>query len=229
LTVSAAADLLTAFTELGGKFEQETGVHVTFNFGSSGVLAQQIQQGAPVDLFASANRSYVDALAARGLILPDTVRIYARGQLVLWTRSDSPLSLKGIDDLTRPEVKRVAIANPEHAPYGVAAREALQNSGIWNAVEPKLVLAENIQQTMQFAATGNVDAALGSLSLAVGSNGHWVVVSPNLYSPIDQALGVVKGARNEREARAFAAFVSSPQGEAVMAKYGFTRPEARSQ
>jgi len=224
LTVSAAADLQPAFAEIGAQFEHETGTRIHFNFGSTGQLAQQIAQGAPVDLFAAANRSYVDDLAARGFVFPDTVQLYARGRITLWTRADSPLRLQSLADLAQPAAKRVAIANPEHAPYGIAAREALQNAGVWSPVEPKLILGENVSQAKQFAETGNVDAAIIALSLSIGSSGKWLLIPQELHAPIDQALGVVKGARNERDARAFAAFVASPAGRAVMTKYGFILP-----
>src|SRR5450759_2781649 len=149
LAVSAAANLQAAFTEIGAAFEQQTGTRVQFNFAATGSLGQQIAQGAPVDLFASADRATVDDLAARGFIVPETVRVYARGQIVLYSRADGP-ALQALGDLTRPEIKRVAIANPETAPYGRAAQEAMQNAGVWTTVQPKLVIAENIQQTQQF-------------------------------------------------------------------------------
>lgn len=224
LIVSAAANLQPALDEIGAQFEKQTGTRVTFNFGSTGQLAQQIVQGAPVDLFAAADRETIDGLAARGFVIPDTVQLYARGQIALYTRSTSPLQLQSLADLARPEVKRVAIANPDRAPYGRAAREVLQNAGVWSAVESKIILAENIQQTQQYAETGNVDAAIIALSLAIGSKGRWVAIPQELYKPIDQALGVVKGTRNEREARAFAAFIVGPVGRAVFIRYGYSLP-----
>lgn len=157
LTVSAAADLVYAFTEIGEVFEQQTGIPVVFNFGSTGQLAQQIEQGAPVDLFAAANVSYVEDLAQQGRVLPDTVAIYGRGRITLWTRSDSPLRIDSIEDLAQPVVRRIAIANPDHAPYGIAAREALQSAGLWDALQPKLILGENVRQALQYAETGDVD------------------------------------------------------------------------
>lgn len=226
LTVSAAANLQPALGEIGAQFEQQTGTHVAFNFGSTGQLAQQIVQGASVDLFVAADRSTVDDLAARGLVIPDTLQLYARGQIVLYTRGDSPLQLQALADLARPEVKRVAIAHPDRAPYGFAAREALQNAGVWSAVESKIILAENIQQTQQYADTGNVDAAIVALSLATGSKGRRVAIPQELYKPIDQALGIVKDTRHEREARAFAALIVGPVGRAVFVKYGYSLPNA---
>ncbi|NIQ76542.1 MAG: molybdate ABC transporter substrate-binding protein, partial [Anaerolineae bacterium] len=117
LLVSAASNLILVFEELGTRYEQETGRPVTYNFASSGQLAQQIEQGAPVDLFVSADTAYVEDLAAKGRVLPDSVHTYARGRLTLWTRADASLTVETVEDLLRPEVERVAIANPEHAPY----------------------------------------------------------------------------------------------------------------
>jgi molybdate transport system substrate-binding protein len=224
LTVSAAADLTFAFQEIGTLFTEETGVTVVFNFGSSGQLAQQIERGAPVDVFAAANVAYVEDLERQGLIFPETKALYARGFLTLWTRADSPLHIERMEDLLRPEVRRIAIANPDHAPYGIAAREALQSTGIWQAVQPKLVLAENIRQALQYAEMGNVDVAIVALSLSLRTDGRWVRIPQEFHTPIDQALAVVKSTRHERESRAFAAFVNGPQGRPVMQKYGFLLP-----
>ncbi|MGH9769410.1 MAG: molybdate ABC transporter substrate-binding protein [Blastocatellia bacterium] len=224
LTVSAAADLTPAFEELGKLFERETGVKVTFNFGSTGQLTQQIENGAPVDLFAAANVRFIEDLERKNLILPDTKALYARGRITIWTRSDSPLRIERVEDLARADVRRVAIANPEHAPYGIAAREALQSTGAWRAVQPKLVFGENIVQTLQYAETGNVDAAIVALSISVGSSGRWTLVSREAHQPLNQALAVIRGTRREAEARRFAAFINSPSGRAVMRKYGFILP-----
>lgn len=224
ITVSAAADLTPAFQEIGKEFERQGGAKVIFNFGSTGQLAQQIEQGAPVDLFAAANVSFVEELEAKNLIIPDTKALYAQGRVTLWTREDSPLKLERVEDLARPEFKRIAIANPEHAPYGVAAREALQAAGVWDAVSPKLVYGENINQTLQYAESGNVDAAIVALSLSTQSDGRWVLIPAEMHKPLNQALAVVRGTKHEQEARRFAAFVNSAQGRSVMRKYGFVLP-----
>lgn len=208
LTVSAAADLVSAFQELGTLFEQETGTKVVFNFGSSGQLAQQIAHGAPVDLFAAANIAFVDELEQQGLILLATKALYARGRITLWTRTDSPLHFERLEDVARPEVKRVAIANPQYAPYGIAAREALQAVGIWETVQPKLVLGENVRQTLMYAETGNVDVAIVALSLSVQIEGQWVLIPETLHQPIDQVLAVIKGTPHEQEARQFAGLLT---------------------
>ena len=224
LTVSAAADLTPAFEELGKLFADETGIKVTFNFGSTGQLTQQIEQGAPVDLLAAANVSFVEELERQNLILSDTRALYAQGRITLWTRSDSPLKLEHVDDLAKPEVRRIAIANPEHAPYGEAARQALQSAGIWDRVSSRLVFGENISQTLQYAETGNVDAAIVALSLSVNSKGRWVLISDQMHQPLNQALAVIRSTRHEAEARRFASFVNSTQGRLIMRKYGFILP-----
>jgi len=224
LTVSAASDLTPAFQEVGRLFEQQEGTKVTFNFGSTGQLTQQIEQGAPVDLFAAANVSFVEELEQKGLVIPDTKALYAQGRVTLWTREDSALKLERVEDLARPEFKKVAIANPEHAPYGAAAREALQTAGVWDAVSPKLVYGENISQTLQYAESGNVDAAIVALSLSTQSKGRWVLIPAEMHKPLNQALAVIKATKHEQEARRFAAFVNSAQGRAVMRKYGFVLP-----
>lgn len=224
LTVAAAADLTPAFEEVGKEFQATEKIKVVFNFGSSGMLVSQIENGAPIDLFASANVDYVNQMEQKGLIIPDTKRLYARGRITLWTLKASPLQIEAITDLTRPEVKRIAIANPEHAPYGMAARDALQRNGIWEAVKPKLVYGENIRQTLQYAQTGNVEVAIVALSLSMQSEGHWVLVPEELHKPLDQGMAVIKGTKNERAARKFADFILGPQGQAIMKRYGFTLP-----
>jgi molybdate transport system substrate-binding protein len=221
LMISAASDLGPAFREIGSLFEAQTGIKTSFNFGSTGQLAQQIERGAPVDLFAAADVGRVDALEAKGLILPDTRKVYALGRITLWTRADSPLRFERLEDLLRPEVQRVAIANPDHAPYGVATRQALQSAGIWEKLQDKIVLAENAQQTLQYAQTGNVDAAIVPLSLSHQGGGRWVLIPAEMHRPLVQALAVIKGAAHEREARRFADFVTGPRGKEVLDKYGF--------
>jgi molybdate transport system substrate-binding protein len=221
IIVGAASDLTPAFEELGRQFEQESGTHVTFSFGSTGTLARQIENGAPMDLFAAANVDYVDQLDREGLILPDTKTLYARGRITIWTRTESEPAITQIEDLARPDVARVAIANPEHAPYGKAAREALETAGVWKAVEPKLVYGENIRQAMQYAQTGNAEVAITALSLSVVSEGHWTLVPEELHKPLDQAMAVIKATRMEEESRRFAQFINSPQGRSTMRKYGF--------
>ena len=224
ITVAAASDLMPAFEEIGREFEAAHKTKVVFVFGSTGLLTKQIENGAPMDLFAAANVSYIDQLEQKGLIIPDTKAIYGRGRITLWTSAGSNLRFEGIADLARPEVTRIAIANPDHAPYGLAARQAFETLGIWDRVKPKMVYADNIRQTLQYAETGNVDVAIVALSLSMQSRGRWTIIPEELHKPIDQALAVIKGTKNEASSRAFATFVNGQQGRAILQKYGFSFP-----
>jgi len=221
--VAAASDLSPAFEEIGKQFEARTKTKVVYSFGSTGLLTRQIENGAPVDLFAAASVDFIDQLDQKGLILSDTRSIYARGRIVLWTRKDSPLKVEKLSDLASPEIKRIAIANPDHAPYGLAAREALEKSGLWESIKPKTVLGDNIRQTLQYAETGDVDVAIVALSLSQASDGRWVMIPADLHKPINQGLAVIKGTKNEQRAREFAAFVNGPEGQAILAKFGFEK------
>ena len=220
-TVAAASDLTPVFEEIGRQFESVHKTKVVFVFGSTGLLTKQIENGAPVDLFAAANVSYIDQLEQKGLIIPDSKVVYARGRITLWTANESPVRFQGIADLARPEIQRVAIANPDHAPYGLAAKQALQSAGVWDRVQPKLVYGDNVRQTLQYAQTGNVEVAIVSLTLSINSNGRWSLIPENLHQPIDQGLAIMKTTRNEPAARAFITFLTSPRGKATMKKYGF--------
>jgi molybdate transport system substrate-binding protein len=224
LTVAAAADLSNAFEEIGREFQSATSIKVIFNFGSSGLLTKQIENGAPIDLFAAANVDYVNQLEQKGLIIPDSKKLYARGRIILWTSKTNQIRIEQLGDLTRPEIKRIAIANPEHAPYGLAARQALERAGLWESVKSKLVYGENVRQTLQYAQTGNVEVAIVALSLSGQGDGYWILVPEELHNPLDQGLAIMKGTKNEAGARAFADFILSERGQAIMKRYGFTKP-----
>lgn len=228
LRIAAASDLARAFTEVGKEFSARTGVTPEFNFGSSGLLAKQIEQGAPYFLYAAANEAFVAQVVKSGRCDGATAARYARGRIVVWTPAGvaPPVVLS---DLTDPRFKRIAIANPDHAPYGTAAREALRQAGVWDQLEAagKIVLAENVQATMLYARERNADAALVALSLAVVSDGGaYLAVDPALHAPLDQALVVCGRGPEADAARQFAAFVASPEGREVMTRYGFVLPNA---
>jgi len=225
LTVAAASDLTPAFEEIGRAFESANKTKVVFVFGSTGMLTQQIENGAPMDLFAAANMSYIRDLDQKGLIIPDSKSVYAIGRITLWTPAESTLRLESIKDLARPEVTRIAIANPDHAPYGLAAKQALESAGIWNAVQPKLVYGDNIRQTLQFAETGNVEVAIVALSLSKQSHGHWSLIPEELHQPLEQGVAIMKSTKNEKAARAFEEFLTGPQGRTILEKYGFIFPK----
>jgi molybdate transport system substrate-binding protein len=223
--VAAASDLALAFKEVGAAFEKQTGQKVIFSFGSTGLLAKQIAEGAPFDLFAAANMSFVDDVVKAGTCDAATKSLYARGQITVWTRKGASVAPpKSLAELADPRFAHVAIANPEHAPYGRAAREALEKSGIFEQLKPRLVYGENVQQTLQFAQSGNAEAALVALSLAMQSDGDWFVVDDSLHKPLDQALVVCGHSPGREGALAFSQFVASPPGRAIMQRYGFLLP-----
>jgi molybdate transport system substrate-binding protein len=186
-------------------------------------LTQQIQHGAPVDVFFAANAAFVEDLRAKGAVLADSVEPYAQGQIVLATHRNRP-PLSTLRDLTRDDVRRLVIANPAHAPYGMAAREALASAGVWTQVQPKLVYGENIRQALQFLQTGNVDAAILALSVAQVPEVRYIQIDPSLYRPIIQAAAVTTRSRNPDLARAFIRFVNGPKGRPIMKRFGFILP-----
>ncbi|MGQ9875114.1 MAG: molybdate ABC transporter substrate-binding protein [Chloroflexus sp.] len=226
LTIAAAADLTPAFNEIGPLFTAKTGVPVVFNFGSTGQLAQQIERGAPVDIFYAANRSFIEDLEKKQIVDPSSLMVYAQGRITIWTRADSALQPQQISDLIDPAYKRIAIANPEHAPYGQAAREALERAGIWDEVQDRLVFGENVAQTLTIADTGNVEVAIVALSLSIQSNGHWVLIPAELHPdhPLIQMAGMVRSSRYPTAGRQFMEFVNGPEGRPIMEKYGFVLP-----
>lgn len=223
ITVAAASDLRPAFEELGARYTAETGIAVTFSFGSSGQLREQIVNGAPFDLFASANVAYVDDVVAAGRARPGTKADYAYGRIVLWSR-DGSIRPADVGELADERYGRIAIANPDHAPYGLAARQALESAGVWDAVADRLVYGENIGDTFQLARSGNADVGIVALSLAIADGSDHTLVPAALHEPLRQALVVTgDGARGDAAAE-FADFVNSPRGREVMIAYGFVLP-----
>lgn len=224
LLVAAAADLQFAFTEIGQRFEEQTGQRVTFSFGSTGNLTAQIENGAPFDVFAAANVAYIERLREKGLIIPETQQLYAQGRIVLAVNRESGVQATRLEDLLDPSIGRVAIANPEHAPYGVAAMQALQSAGLWERIQPRLVYGENVRQTLQFVQTGNVPVGIVALSIADVPEVSWTGIDAQLHEPINQAMAVIRGTPHEKAARAFIALVNRPEGREIMRKYGFRLP-----
>jgi len=233
LNVAAAADLALAFKDVGAAFEAKTGRKVTFSFGSTGLLARQIAEGAPFDVFAAANVSFVDDVVKEGACFADSKSLYATGRIVMWTAKGSGVDApKTVADLAKPAFKKVSIANPDHAPYGRAAKQAMEKAGVWSAVQPKVVYGENVQQALQFAQSGNAEVAIVGLSLALASDGAYTLVDEALHDQLKQALVVCKGGAASGTnagamqpiARDFASFVGAPEGRAIMKKYGFLLP-----
>ncbi len=228
LAVAAAANLKLAMDELKRAFEaRRPGIEVTVATGASGAFVAQIRNGAPFDLFFSADREYPQKLVEEGLGGPEVV--YAVGKLVVWTPKGSPIDVGrvGLRALADPAVKKIAIANPAVAPYGRAALAALEAEGILAAVKDRLVLGESVSQAAQFAQSGAADAALVPSSLTLspelaGGNVH--PVPPRSYPPLEQSAVVLKGARDPALAKAFLDFVTGQAGRQILLRHGYGLP-----
>lgn len=229
IRVAAAANLAKAFAVVGDDFKAATGITANFDFGASGMLARQVKEGAPIDVFASANEQFVDDVLAAGKCDKATKVMYARAPIVLWIKTGKVAPPTKLEELADKRFASIAIANPETAPYGKAAKQALAKLGILATVEPRLKLAENIQQTLQFAQTGNVEAAFVAASLVVDDkDGTTIPVPPELYDPIDQAMVICSTGPAGDAAKKFADYVMSDAGQATMVKFGYTKPGAVS-
>jgi len=230
ITVAAAADLNYALKDLAARFERQTGDKVVLSFGASGSFFSQIQSGAPYDLFFSADVDYPTKLGAAGLVESASLRVYAIGHLVLWVPNSlglDPANLK-MDLLLQPTVRRIAIANPQHAPYGRAAMAALDHFGLKDKVTNKLVLGENISQAAQFVQSGNAQAGLIALSLAMSpamkDAGEYWELPADSYPEMQQGVAILSTSKHKPAAQAFLDYISSPEGTTVLEQYGFRVP-----
>ena len=229
ITVAAAADLQFAMEDVAARFQKETGKTAKLIYGSSGNFFQQIQNGAPFDMFFSANLDYPKKLEAAGLTEPGSYYQYAKGKIVIWVRNESKLDLSsGMKVLLDPSVKKIAVANPQHAPYGQAAVAAMQNEKIYEQVKDKFVLGENISQTASFVVSGSADAGIVALSLALSPNmkdkGRYAEIPADEYPPIEQACVILKSSRNKETATQFLSFFKSGTIAGVLRSYGFDVP-----
>ncbi len=227
--VAAASDLNFAIKELIVLYERETGHHVKLSLGSSGNFYAQLQQGAPFDLYFSADIGYPRKLEEAGLTVPGTLYRYAVGRVVLWAPKTSPLDVsKGLTILREPTVKKIAIANPKHAPYGRAAVAAMEQSQVYADVKERLVLGENISQAAQFIESGACDVGIIALSLALApamkERGTFWEIPADAHPPLEQGAIILKQSKHQDAARRFLNFMKSPQGQEVMTRYGFTLP-----
>ena len=223
ISVAAASDLRPAFEELGRRFTEETGTPVTFSFGSSGLLREQIVNGAPFDVFASADEAYVDAVIEAGAGDPETKAEYGRGRLALRAAAGAPQP-GTVADLAGAAYERVAVANPEHAPYGRAALEALGSAGVQPDVAGRLVYGENVSDTMRLVSSGNADVGIVALSLVLAEGGPVTLVPEDLHEPLRQTLVALGTGEEARPARAFASYVNEPEGRQVLLRHGFALP-----
>lgn len=221
LRLAAASDLQSVLPRLIQRFRALEGVEVEATYGASGQFAQQMRQGAPFDVFLSANRKFASDLADAGVLIPGTVRDYARGSLVLVVGSGAGHAISSLADLTNPSIKKVALANPDTAPYGAAARQALERAGLWDALEPKRVQAETVRQALQFVQTGNAEAGLVGRAIADVPGVRAIPIDEALYDPLWQAFGVATASTRRDAAVAFGRFLRGEEGKALLREAGF--------
>lgn len=229
-TLAAASDLKFAIEEVAAQFEKSTGQRMRLIFGSSGNFYSQILQGAPFHLFMSADEDFVFKLAEAGKTV-DRGRLYAYGRIGVMVPKGGPVKVDGeFKDLAAAladgRLKKFAIASPEHAPYGMRAKEALQHAGLWKRIEPLLVIGENISQTAQFATSGSTQGGIIAYSLALAPQvarlGDFALIPESWHKPLAQRMVVLRDA--PPTARAFYDYISTPEAQAIMVKYGFAMP-----
>jgi molybdate transport system substrate-binding protein len=221
LTVAAAANLTNVVREVAQSFTTKTGIEVVFSYGNTSQLAQQIENDAPFDVFAAADTEHVDSLLKAGRLVSGSRAIYALGQLALWIPDGSAREL---NDLLDPKIRFIAIAQPELAPYGQAAVEALRASSLWDRLKPKFVYANSISEARQLAASGNANAAFTAYSLVLHDSGTVLKVDPRLYRPIEQAVAIVSASPRAQEAKQFEDFLLGPEGRSILSNNGYLLP-----
>jgi molybdate transport system substrate-binding protein len=226
LRIAAASDLQRVLPRLAERFQSRTQATTTLTLDASGRLAEQIKAGAPFDLFLAANVKFVRDLADAGFIVPKSVQPFARGSLVLCLHQSVSDQVRNLRDLNRPEIKKLAIANPDYAPYGTAAQQALERAGLWSSLEPKIVRADSVRLAMVYAQNGDAEAALVSGSLADVPGVRVLEVDPALYDPVIQALGIVAATSQRDKAEAFAQFIVGQEGQKILREGGFEMPDA---
>ncbi len=227
--VAAASDLNFAMKELSAEYEQQSGHHVKLSLGSSGNFYAQLQQGAPFDLYFSADIGYPRKLEEAGLTVPGTLYRYAVGRIVLWAPKASSLDVsKGLMVLREATIRKISIANPKHAPYGRAAVAAMEHAQVYAEVKQRLVLGENVSQAAQFIESGACDVGIIALSLAMApamkTAGIYWEIPADYHPPLEQGAIIMKQSKNQEVARQFLEFMKSPRGQEIMTRYGFTLP-----
>jgi len=232
ITIAAASDLSFAFREIATEYENTTGNHVRLTLGSSGNFFAQIQNGAPFDLYFSADIAYPRKLEEAGLTVPGSLYQYAVGRIVLWAGKGSPLDLsKGLEILREPTIRKIAIANPKHAPYGRAAVAAMEYFKVYDQVKDRLILGENISQAAQFIESGACDIGIIALSLAIApamkSKGVYWEIPTEAHPALEQGAVIVKSSKNQEAARQFLEFMKGPNGQEIMKRYGFVVPSPK--
>lgn len=225
IRIAGAANLVKVMEEIVPRFEKEAGVEVDFIPGSSGKLAAQLKEGAPFDLFMAANAKFVDDAIASGECLADTKKVYARGHLVMWSKEGAkhvpPAKPDGLADAT---YETIAVAQPDQAPYGAAARAALEKLGVWKKIESRVIYGPSLEETIKLVDTGNAEIGLLALSQVIKGKGKYVAIPDELHDPLDQALAVCKNGKQKQLAVKFVEFLAKPEIQDVIESYGYTIP-----
>jgi len=230
IAIAAASDLNFAIKDLIAEYEKATGNHVKLSLGSSGNFFAQIQNGAPFDLYFSADIGYPKKLEEAGLTVPGSLYRYAIGRIVLWTNHTSHRDVsKGLEVLRDSTVKKIAIANPKHAPYGRAAVAAMEHYNVYDVAKDRLVLGENISQAPQFIESGACDVGIIALSLALAPTmkaaGTYWEIPGDAHPPLEQGAAILKSSKQQKTAQQFVEFMQSTRGQEIMHRYGFTAPQ----
>ena len=221
VVIAAAANLTQAMQAIGPSFEARTGIRPVFSFASTSQLAQQIEYGAPFDVFLAADAEHVEQLERKGLLAPASRAVYAQGIVALWIPGGGRVPVGRLEDLADPRIRVIAIAKPELAPYGQAAVTALRRAGLWERLQAKVVYAENINMAKQYGSLENADAVFTAYSLVRNAGGTVIRVDPSLHPPIEQALGIMARAEHPDAARKFVEYLLRGDGRAALASHGY--------
>lgn len=223
--IAGAANLVKVMEQIVPRFEKESGAKVDFIAGSSGKLAAQLKEGAPFDLFMSANVKFVDEATSSGECLADSKKLYARGHLVMWSKEgakdEPPAEPAGLTD---KKYETIAVAQPEQAPYGAAARAALEKLGVWTKIEKRVIFGSSLEETIKLVESGNAEVGLLALSQVIKAKGKYVEIPDDLHDPLDQALAVCKNGKQQALAGKFVEFLGTPEIQELMKSYGYTMP-----
>ncbi|HHT9118522.1 MAG TPA: molybdate ABC transporter substrate-binding protein [Candidatus Hypogeohydataceae bacterium YC38] len=222
LLVAAASSMRDALEEVAAEFEKASGHKTNFTFGSSGLLAHEIEDGVPYDLYIAAGVNFVQELYHRRFLVQGSSNVICKGRLVIIIRRDSPGKIDRLQDITNFSL--IAIANPQHAPYGKAAQEALQNAGLWIGLQNRILYTEQVSDVLELVETGRAAVGIGAESLWASAQVEYVPVEDKLYTPPETYIAMVKGTLHKEEARAFIGFLASDKGRIILKKYGFSTP-----
>ncbi len=222
LLVAAASSMRDVLEEIGPEFEKESGYKMHFTFGSTGGLAHEIEGGIPYDVYIAAGNDFIQELYHRKLLVPDTAYMICKGKLTIIVRRDSLTEVKNIHDVTHFPL--IAIANPQHAPYGRAAKQALEGAGLWLKLQNKILYADRVMDVHQLVEDGKVSVGIGAMVLKASAEVKYVPVEDKLYTPLEYHIAMVKGTRHREAAKSFADFLASDAGKTILKKWGFSLP-----